>query len=210
MQVDAIKGDEFKTLCRYDFANRVYLDHNNNHTEAESLAEFRLLYDTWWSMRQDAYKKMYEGKLTEYNPIENYDRLEEGGWLDTRTDNLKEKRDNGKRENTSTSKPNVIIETANYVAGDDSSEAVLASKSVVSPNSTTADTITAEEAASVDELTNTGTQSNKREFEGYRVHGNIGVTTSSALLKEYLEVQGALDLRRQAIEEFIDLYTIYV
>ena len=49
-----------------------------------------------------------------------------------------------------------------------------------------------------------------RLYQQYRVHGNIGVTAVSDMLSKELGLRKGLDLVKMAINEFLDLYTVYI
>lgn len=49
-----------------------------------------------------------------------------------------------------------------------------------------------------------------RLYQQYRVHGNIGVTQVADMLSKELGLRKGLDLVKMAINEFLDLYTVYI
>lgn len=49
-----------------------------------------------------------------------------------------------------------------------------------------------------------------RLYQQYRVHGNIGITQVSEMLTKELGLRKGLDLVKMAINEFLDLYTVYL
>ena len=106
----------------------------------------------WWDRWKGAFEKWFEAASLEYNPIENYDRIE--NWTDT---------------------------------GESGSE--------ISSSGTTEGQVSAFDSSSYSphdkEINSSGSEasaSNTDEHEG-RIHGNIGVLTSQAMLQSEYELQ---------------------
>ena len=134
----------------------------------------------WWAKWSRTFNKWFNAFDIEYNPLENYDRLEtwheditDEGTLDTTTSNTEVVDD----DSSSTSSQE------NTVSAYDSSS--------YSPQNKTESSATAEDDRTV---TNNGTvgseTSNDRDVTHTgRIHGNIGVTTSQQMLESELKTQ---------------------
>lgn len=149
---------------------------------------------TWQRQRENSYARMLSALMSEAatDPTENYDRKESGGWKDTH--------DIGKKERSTEYKPGTINTVENFTAGDDVSTPALESKSVSTPSGVKDEGKTTDEKA---------TDTDTRLFQDYRVHGNIGVSTAADMAEKILHLNGTINLARQAMKEFVDLYTVY-
>ena len=201
----------FNSAIFYNEVENQYFDlsifyHKENATIVEVSDYFKRCFDTWKSQNGYNVSRFFKGLKEEYNPIENYDRYESGKITDemhkgTKTANAFE----------SVTTPTEIIKNSNYVVGDDNATPLLDSYSeaeTLSGNTTTSGDVTKNYTLTQDIDADTFDK-NVKTFEGYRIHGNIGVLTSSdALLKEY-------ELRKQnfvseIIKDFIVKYTMYI
>lgn len=177
--------------------DRVFLDpYWQDDTETMAIAAVRLqgIFTVWANRRAESYGRMYQALAEEAltDPTENYDRKEDGGWKDTH--------DLGKKERSTEYKPGTINTVENYTAGDDVSTPAIESKSVSTPSGVKDEGKTTDEKA---------TDTDTRLFQDYRVHGNIGVSTAADMAEKILNLHMRADLTQQALNEFVDLYTIY-
>lgn len=240
--------DETKTFCTdaiakdiFDrFQDRIVFVHATEElTTAEKRTKFLSLYNNWWNRRNVQYGKLFEALTVDYNPIENYDRREEGGWSDTHdigarsgTDDLTDHYDATKRTTTdepgttttTTDTPRVVTESATGVYGDNSDTEVPKEVTTVTPTDGTnvSETVLSGESTTTvedDEREDThnrstsseaATDTDTREYDGYRVHGNIGITSNVQLITGEIELRSEYDLVTHAIVEFIDLVSVYV
>lgn len=127
-----------------------------------NLEFFAMRIGMWSRKHQYNWKKLYDTTLLEYNPIENYDRMEE--WNDTDT------------ESGSSTVTNEIMNTGTITEQNTAFNAGLADHAKeISDNDTT----------------NNGSGTNKRDAKhsrSGRAHGNIGVTTSQQMIQSEREV----------------------
>lgn len=127
-----------------------------------NLEFFAMRIGMWSRKHQYNWKKLYDTTLLEYNPIENYDRMEE--WNDTDT------------ESGSSTVTNEIMNTGTVTEQNTAFNAGLADHAKeISDNDTT----------------NNGSGTNKRDAKhtrSGRAHGNIGVTTSQQMIQSEREV----------------------
>lgn len=129
----------------------------------------------WSALQVPGWSKMAAALTASYDPLENYDRHEEGGWKDQR---------GGKLTNSGTD----TRETS--VSAYDSSVYEPRAKEEFKPTTATEDTTSTE-----------------RTFQQYRVHGNIGVTTSQQMLEAEMQLRQAYAsiadlIAKQTVEEF--------
>lgn len=177
--------------------DRVFLDpywQDENEDMTTAATRLQGIFTVWANRRSENYGRMYQALAEEAltDPTENYDRKEDGGWKDTN--------DIGKRERSTEYKPGTINTVENYTAGDDVSTPALESKSVSTPSGVK------DEGKTTDEKV---TDTNTRLYQNYRVHGNIGVSTAADMAEKILNLHMRADLTQQALNEFVDLYTIY-
>ena len=199
-------------------------------------------FQLWWSRRKYTYGWLDQNlKRTDYDPLENYDRKEDGGWKDDHdigarsgTDNLTDTyaatqetvTETPRATRTTTVTPGVKNTTERFVYGDNSSTAVPADKTTVTPDATTPDIVTEAGTNGTDTTVTAALQhidthnrstgalaakdTDTRLFQNYRVHGNIGVSTVADMLTKEVNLRRDLDLVKMALTEFLDLYTFYV
>lgn len=217
----------------YFLANSTYPGDEGNISDA---------FQLWWSRRKYTYGWLDQNlKRTNYDPLENYDRKEDGGWKDDHdigarsgTDNLTDTyaatqetvTETPRATRTTTVTPGVKNTTERFVYGDNSSTAVPAEKTTVTPDATNPDVVTEAGTNGTDTTVTAALQhidthnrstgalaakdTDTRLFQNYRVHGNIGVSTVADMLTKEVNLRRGLDLQKMALTEFLDLYTFYV
>lgn len=131
----------------------------------------------WSRQKKPTWERMWEVAHREYNPLENYDRMEE--WDDEGHDT---------KSTTGQQTGSGSYTDTNKVAGYNSETLVNKDQSTGSNSGT--------QSASASE---TGANTNHREG---RAHGNIGVVTSQQMLTEELNVAPRLDIYDWIAEEF--------
>ena len=148
-----------------------------------NLEFFAMRIGMWSRKHQYNWKKLYDTTLLEYNPIENYDRMEE--WNDTDT------------ESGSSSVTNKIINTGTVTEQNTAFNAGLADHAKeISDNDTT----------------NNGSGTNKRDAKhtmSGRAHGNIGVTTSQQMIQSEREV-AIFNIYDIIAESFVENFCLMV
>lgn len=159
-----IKGGEFESL----------------YTNPSFIAQ---LVGQWSNKYYDTFDKWVKALSLEFNPIENYDRVEET------TDTANGSRANSINSTMTNTNRNVSDENANTnglnkISGFNTNELV---------NDSSSDgNATNHSESNIDGNSATDTMQSERHNDVNtrvsRIHGNIGVTTSSALLKEYLSI----------------------
>lgn len=182
-----LKGGEFETL----YSDPYFIKNN------------MMIWSKKWHWTFDKWLKAIN---IEYNPLENYDRIEEStdhqtdagtnttSRTDTRTDNLK--------QNISGSDSNT---TENTVSGFDSSSYVPHDKTETNGSNSS-------------NVSNTGTQTQTGSLNGTnsndmnhthtaRLHGNIGVTTSQQMLQSEIDI-AMFNLYDKIADIFLQEYII--
>lgn len=148
-----------------------------------NLEFFALRIGMWSRKHQYNWKKLYDTTLLEYNPIENYDRVEE--WNDTDT------------ESGSSTVTNEIMNTGTVTEQNTAFNAGLADHAKeISDNDTT----------------NNGSGTNKRDAKhtrSGRAHGNIGVTTSQQMIQSEREV-AIFNIYDIIAESFVENFCLMV
>lgn len=200
-QVQLITPADHLAAWMYEYGDREYFDPfkpqrtGDEDTQVDAVCVLIVgLWLVWQRQREDSYARMLSAVMSEAatDPTENYDRKEDGGWKDTH--------DIDKKVRDTEYTPAVVNTVENYTAGDDVSTPALESKSVSTPGGQKdVGKTTDQKAQDVD----------TRLFQDYRVHGNIGVSTAADMAEKILHLNGTINLARQAIKEFVDLYTVY-
>lgn len=151
-----------------------------------------------WSRKwQRTFTKWLDALALEYNPIENYDRVEETTITDngtsSRTDNASDsstvtRESDGTSTDTSVNTGSSSVDNKISAYNSDTMQNDNSSTGATS-NNTSGSTVLHNEGSDITtgshEATSSGITSNT-QIHTSRIHGNIGVTTSSALLLEAL------------------------
>lgn len=207
-------GTEVLKLIKRNYYNRIFIDadtHLDDSTPMTASVCFADMFKDFVSRRLDNYKRIYDMMLQEYNPLENYDRMEEGSVVRTKDYGEKVTSTVDDKRNESTSTPRVEISVDNFVVGYNEDEPHLAGKTVTKANGsdTVNDTIVSQNSGgeTYTEQTHTDTETESRN--GFRVHGNIGVTTPADMILGELGVRERFDLVKLIVRTFIDEVTFY-
>lgn len=153
----------------------------------------------WSNKYQINWKKLYDTTVLEYNPIENYDRMEE--WTDTDDETTSSARDNTIKS-TST---NEIMNSVNITDQNTAFNAGLAdhAKQITDGDTTENGSITNTEKENVkDGKTGIHTRTG-------REHGNIGVTTSQQMIQSERDLV-VFNLYDVIAESFIENFCLMV
>jgi len=164
-------------------------------------AEFEILYADPDTMKYaiGAWSKKWQRTLTkwarvlsmDYNPIENYDRME--SWSDARSANGKQK--------GSASDASVMNGTAENEEKRSAYDSTTYSPLNKNENKS-------ENTASSASVTNAETENAESALHSGRIHGNIGVKTTQSMIAEEVSV-AALNVYESAADLFLTELTIY-
>ena len=150
----------------------------------------------WSNKWNRTFTKWVEALSIEYSPLENYDRKED--WTDTNEGTIKNE---GDIKHTGTVKDTGTMTSEHQVSAFDSSAYQPKDKTVDTPNTTqTNDLKDSTDLTQTNDLTNT--------HDG-RIHGNIGVTTSQAMLQSELDIS-LLNFINHITDLFIEEFCIMV
>lgn len=143
---------------------------------------------------------------TDYDPIENYDKKEDGGWKDTTDDDATHSMSYAEQKTTTENDPKIKTKTTGSVYGDNSTTAVPDTESITEPvraAATDKDTITTTNDAHIDTSYVEGDLTVTRLFQNYRVHGNIGVTTAAQMIEGEAKVRSKFVMEPMIYDAFV-------
>ena len=179
----------------------------------------------WSAENVFIWNKVYTLTKLEYNPIENYDRMEEssetgqnatertgeavsaraGSNSQDQSEKRAESSSEAGSESNETKKAGFNTTTLETQSGQSGSSN--AQRAVTAENTTTGTGTTTETATG---RTNENENSNHNVLRTSRIHGNIGVTTPAQMLKGDLEIYPELNLIHRIVEDFITSFCIMV
>lgn len=165
----------------------------------------------WSNKYQINWKKLYNTTVLEYNPIENYDRMED--WTDTDDETSTSARDNT-RNTTNTIKSTSTNEVMNSVNVTDQNTAFNAgladhAKQITDGDTTENGNITNTETGKDTENENVNGGRTGRHTRVGRAHGNIGVTTSQQMIQSERDLV-VFNLYDVIAESFIENFCLMV
>lgn len=180
--------------------------------EGQAINWIKRTFSGWWARRKQTYGWLDENlKRTDYDPLENYDRKEEGGWSDTDDMAKRKTTETPRVQVTVTQTPHVEMTTEKNIYGDNSSTAVPVEEIVTKPDGVKSDVTTTEPTAGTNVVeADAYKDEHTRLYDDYRVHGNIGVSTVADMLGKEVELRRPIDLVKFALNEWLDLYTVYI
>lgn len=156
-----------------------------------SYLKFRI--PLFFNTNYESFKKMNEVLNAEYNPLENFDRMED--YTDT-------SRGNGTTRNTgssstdsdSTSNTDDLTSAYNVTALQNTGR----SENVMSSNDSTETT------------SNTESENEAETIHQGRLHGNIGVTTSQQMLESEMTLRSKYNIYKMITDRFISEFCILI
>lgn len=160
---------------------------------------FKIRIGMWSRKNQYNWKKLYDTTLLEYNPIENYDRMED--WTDTDSETGTNSRNNdirNKISNEVTNSGTVIEQNTAFNSGLSDHAKEISNNNTNSKGS--GSTTENENGTSKRELTHKRTG---------RAHGNIGVTTSQQMIQSEREV-AMFNIYDIIAESFVENFCLMV
>ena len=207
-------GTEILKLIKRNYYNRQFIDADTRYEESTPMTAsvcFVDMFKDFVSRRLTGYKRIYDMMLQEYNPLENYDRIEEGARIHTTVYGEKVDDVVDTRRNESTSTPRVEITAENFVVGYNETEGQLSGKTVTKTNGSDEinDTIVSQNSGGETHTERTHTDTVTDGYDDYRVHGNIGVTTPAQMIMGELEIRERYDLVKAIVRTFIDEVSFY-
>lgn len=161
--------------------------HNYTFLSSDEYTVRRMLQNVNYMWREYM-EELYKTTQYEYNPMENYDRWEEGGWEDRADIGARKstgKVNTGARSGGTTE--NSAVHAYGYNADTDSPQSAVNMSGTTTQNAAE-DTSESKSDAAVDK--------NTRTFNQYHVHGNIGVLSGQQMVQQ----------SRDIIVDLIDIY----
>lgn len=165
----------------------------------------------WSNKYQINWKKLYDTTVLEYNPIENYDRMED--WADTDDETSTSARDNTRNTTNSvkSTSTNEIMNSVNVTDQNTAFNSGLAdhAKQITDGDTTENGNITNTETGKDTENESVnGGRTGKHTRTG-RAHGNIGVTTSQQMIQSERDLV-VFNLYDVIAESFIENFCLLV
>lgn len=207
-------GDEVLKLIKRFYYNRVFIDSDSRYEDSTTdtaSACFTDMFKEFVARRLDGYTRIYNMMKQEYNPLENYDRLEEGEIVKTNVYGEKISNTEDNKRNESVSTPKVQITAENFVVGYNEDTPHLAGQTKTSTNAsdTVNDTIVSQNSGGETVTEQTHTDTETETWNNYRIHGNVGVTTPAQMILGELSIREKYDLVKSIVQTFIDEVSFY-
>lgn len=165
----------------------------------------------WSNKYQLNWKKLYDTTVLEYNPIENYDRMEE--WTDTDDETTTSARDNTRNTNNTvkSTSTNEIMNNVNVTDQNTAFNAGLTdhAKQITDGDTTENGTITNTETGKDTENESVNGGRTGKHTRNGRAHGNIGVTTSQQMIQSERDLV-VFNLYDVIAESFIENFCLMV
>ena len=154
------------------------------------------------SQHMRTFTRWVKALAIEYNPLENYDRMED--WTDV-NHNIESSTGNIKNNSNGNSSSNNTDNTNNSVSAFDDNSMSPHDSSITSSNSS------ANSSASSNSNSITSGSSDGNSTHTGRTHGNIGVTTSQQMLQSELDI-ARFNIYQHICDLFIDelLLAVYI
>lgn len=174
-------------------------------TVEKARQDFKNVYDMWVRLNGEEYLRIYNVMRSEYNPLENFDRMEEGS-----TETARHKGSRTSQNVDITNTPTVTTKTTEKVNASDggvvesmeTETANISGNTVTSGNADTNYTETRDISDSVFDR-------DVETFNGRRTHGNIGITTTQKLISEEVNLR-LLGFIETIMSQFVEKFTFYV
>lgn len=184
--------ETFASFKFYDFHALMCAKKDTVYTLADALNGFAAEWTNELAMHPEYARLAQMLNRTDYDPLENYDRKEDGGWKDTTDDDATHSMSYAENKTTTENDPKIKTKTTGSVYGDNSTTAVPDTESITEPvraAATDKDTITTTNDAHIDTSYVEGDLTVTRLFQDYRVHGNVGVTTAAQMIAGEMDVR---------------------
>lgn len=215
-----------KRFLEENFSEFLYLaKYDPEKTKSENITatreHFADIFEMWKNDNARNFEFLYSALYDEYNPLENYDRKEDGTITDEH-----HKGNKVATASKETTTPNLTTETTNrtkvkssdFVYGFDSATASPTGYSESEPTAgtdkieQTGNTETTREAqdnyTTVTDISENVFDNDKRTFSDYHIHGNIGVTKATDLISAELSLRTE-SLVRKLLYSFANQYLFY-
>lgn len=199
-------AEHYATFFFYDFGARIAARIEQEYTADAAFLDLIQSWEHFCSMHPEYIRMAQMLNRTDYDPLENYDRKEDGGWKDTTDDDAIHKMKYAKQTTTTTNDPKLKTKTTGNVWADGSTVAIPDTESITEPvraNVDDVDTVKTENNEHTDESSVEGNLTVTREFQNYHVHGNIGVTTAAQMIAGEGDVRSKYVLEPMIYDAFV-------
>ena len=189
-----------------DFGARYSVRTEQDYTLDFAFYDLHMDWENFIDMHPEYVRMAEMVNRTDYDPLENYDRKEDGGWKDTTDDDATHSMSYAQQVTKTENDPKIKTKTTGSVYADNSTIAVPDTESITEPvraNASDKDTITTTNDAHIDTSYVEGDLVNTRLFQDYRVHGNIGVTTAAQMIEGEAKVRERLNIEIMVYERFV-------
>ena len=196
-------AQDFYSYIRAKYGHMLFETPENTVEKARQ--DLKNVYDMWVRLNGEEYLRIYNVMRSEYNPLENYDRMEEGS-----TETARHKGSRTSQNVDITNTPTVTTKTTEKVNASDGG--VVESMETETAN-TSGNTVTSGSADTNDtetrDISDTVYDRDVETFKGRRTHGNIGITTTQTLITEEVNLR-LLGFIETIMSQFVEKFTFYV
>lgn len=187
-------ASDFYTYCRAKWHHMLFdcltVPYGSNHADAAVItaakAEFTALYGMWKTTMGANAKRMMDALAQSYDPLENYNRIEEGNET---TEHHKGTKTSVGEETIST--PGVEVKTTEYTVAFDGSTETETNAATSAPVRGTdkVERDSTKNFTTVSDIDGTTFDNDVHSFTDRVTRGNIGVTTSQQMLEQEIEIR---------------------
>ena len=157
-----------------------------------------------WSRKQmHVWEHLYETTQYEYDPIENYNRYEEGTSNGTGTESQTDRTTHGGQDTNTTT-----AESGHFVAGFEAGTVTADNDGLFKQYRDNADTESVNQYGRTENHNSNGNNSRRDEYKNH-MHGNIGVVSTQDMIKQEREI-ALFNLYDIIIDEFKQRFCIMV
>lgn len=197
--------EHFPTFRFFDPGAYMSIKSESDYELTNAFLDFRACWTDFIATHPEYARLAKMMDRTDYDPLENYDRKEDGGWKDTTDDDATHSMSYAEQNTTTINDPKIKTKTTGSVYGDNSATAVPDTESITEPvraAATDVDTVKTTNDAHIDTSYVEGDLVVTREFQDYRIHGNVGVTTAAQMMEGELKVREKYNIIVRVLESF--------
>lgn len=210
--ITVFSQSDFLAVCSDFFSERKFWLKDDSASDA-AITAFTAFFNTWKSRVSADYIRAFYALYKEYNPIENYNSVEDKDF----THGKEVTTEYGREISTKNNQTESIVDTPDEYEKTTKTEiygynsAAASPSDLVTENETGTRTREISYTGDADTVTNSGTDTVTNsgiDSEHNTKSGNIGVMTTQAMISEELRLR-LQDIQYKAIKKFIDAYTTY-
>lgn len=202
-EIPIYTAQDFYSYIRAKYGHMLF--ETPESTVEKARQDLKKVYDMWVRLNGDEYLRIYNVMRSEYNPLENYDRMEEGA-----TETARHKGTRTSQNVDITNTPTVTTKTTEKVNASDGG--VVESMETETAN-TGGNTVTSGNAdtnyTETRDISDSVYDRDVETFNGRRTHGNIGITTTQTLITEEVNLR-LLGFIETIMSQFVKKFTFYV